>query len=153
MLSVSGVGRVKYEKYGEAFLAVTRGGNAPAAPLTRPAAPARDSSGPGTKSTPGKLTTSLRDTLELYEDGLDIEQIAKQRGFAPSTIATHLAQLIHFGHITDTDSLITPGLIERVREVSGPGPVGPLSPLHEALGGDVPYEQLHLARAWLNRPA
>jgi ATP-dependent DNA helicase RecQ len=153
MLNVSGVGRVKYEKYGEAFLAVTRGGNAPAAPLTRPAAPARDSSGPGTKSTPGKLTTSLRDTLELYEDGLDIEQIAKQRGFAPSTIATHLAQLIHFGHITDTDSLITPGLIERVREVSGPGPVGPLSPLHEALGGDVPYEQLHLARAWLNRPA
>ncbi|MEO9255438.1 MAG: helicase-related protein, partial [Tepidiformaceae bacterium] len=155
MLNVSGVGQVKYEKYGEAFLAVTRSGSAGPAPAPAPAtarrAP-RAGAVPKTDSAPGKLTTSLRDTLELYEDGLDIEQIARQRSLAPSTIATHLAQLIHFGHINDLDSLITPGLVERVREVAGPGPVGQLTPLREALGGEVPYEQLHLARAWLNRP-
>jgi ATP-dependent DNA helicase RecQ len=150
MLNVSGVGQVKYQKYGEAFLAVTRAGGSPSEPPpTRIVRPARTSPRP---AEPTRLTTTLRDTYELYEDGMSIEQIARQRGLAPSTIATHLAQLIHFGHINDLDTLIEDGLIERVREVAGPGRVAELAPLHEALGGNVPYEQLHLARAWLNRP-
>jgi hypothetical protein len=30
-------------------------------------------------------------------------------------------------------------------------PMTALGPLREALGGDVPYEQLHIVRAWLQR--
>jgi len=144
MLAVAGVGQVKYERYGEAFLAVfrderreTKDERAREAPLRRPDG--------------GLLTPSLRETLALRAEGLDLAQIAKARGLAGSTIATHLAELIHGGLIDDLSGLVEPGLIERVTEYAGDGRVGPLAALREALGGELPYEQLHLARAWVER--
>lgn len=149
MLRVSGVGRLKFEKYGEAFLAVTRTAAPAQAPISyapaRVEAPLRTASGK-------TLTPSLRETLALYERGLDIQGIAKERELTVSTIATHLAQLIHFHAIEDPSRLIEPGLVQRVRKVAGEGKVGPLGPLREALGGEVPYEQLHLVRAYIERP-
>ncbi len=154
MLNVSGVGQVKYERYGEAFLAVTRVGSADERTEYRVrsganSAARRESTAP---SQPGSISSSLRMTLGLARDGLGIAEIARERRLAVSTIATHLAQLIHFGHFTQIEELIDPALLERLREVAGPGQIGALAPLREALGGDVPYEQLHIARAWLNRP-
>jgi ATP-dependent DNA helicase RecQ len=151
MLNVSGVGQVKYAKYGEAFLAVTRTGNRELATGNGSVAPVAGFR-PRAERSSGSLTPSLQDTLELYKRNLDIAGIASERGLAPATIATHLAQLIHHGHIEDPSRLLEPGLVERVRKVVGDGRVAELSPLREALGGDVPYEQLHLVRAWLNRP-
>lgn len=147
MLNVSGVGQVKYERYGEAFLAVTHAaaGSAPAPPV---------GANPGARAirTPGSITPSLQQTLDLHRDELTIAGIARERGLAVATVATHLAQLIHFGWIDDISALVDAGLVERVREVAGDGRVGDLKPLREALGQEVPYEQLHIARAWLNRP-
>ena len=155
MLNVSGVGQVKFAKYGEAFLAVTRTGNRE--PGTgngeqRTLRPAPAGLRPRAERGGGSLTPSLEETLELYRRNLDLQEIAKERGLAPATIATHLAQLVHHGHIDDPSRLWEPGLVERVRKVVGDGRVAELAPLREALGGDVPYEQLHLVRAWLNRP-
>jgi len=177
MLGVTGVGQVKYERYGEAFLAVTRAaamtnGRAPsAAPAShgdghssgeraeRTSRPERrvetrsraTSEAPLRRPDGGVLTPSLRETLALRKDGLDLAGIAKARGMATSTIATHLAELIHGGQVDDLSGLIEPGLRERVAEYAKGGRVGPLAPLREALGGELPYEQLHLARAWVER--
>jgi len=99
----------------------------------------------------GRLTPSVRETLALRQDGLDLGAIAKARGMATSTIATHLAELVHGGHLEDLSGLVEPGLTDRVADYAKGGRVGPLAPLREALGGEVPYEQLHLARAWVER--
>ncbi|MGH2632858.1 MAG: HRDC domain-containing protein, partial [Tepidiformaceae bacterium] len=180
MLGVTGVGQVKFERYGEAFLAVTRaaamtngrtpsragrgeerdagkygsraGGDEARAPERRAISGTRAvSEAPLRRPDGGLLTPSLRETLALRQDGLDLAAIAAARGMATSTIATHLAELIHGGLVDDLSGLVDSGLVERVADYAKGGRVGPLAPLREALGGEVPYEQLHLARAWVER--
>ncbi len=152
MLNVSGVGTAKFEKYGPAFLAVTR-----AAALVRaPAATPGTGSGPRPAPSSGlaghaSLTPSLQETLALHRQGLDSRAIARARGLAVGTITTHLASLILGGQIEDVSNLVRPGVLERLRTIIGDGPVGPLGPLRDQLGDDVTYEELHLARAYLTR--
>ena len=145
MLNVNGVGQVKFAKYGEPFLAITRTVVAPGHPAEPSAAPRAG----------GHEAPALAASLAPQRDARLLQGRPLHRGdrvgarVAISTIATHLAQLIHFGYIRELSALVEPGLIERVRAVAGDGPIKELAPLREALGGDVPYEQLHIARAWL----
>jgi ATP-dependent DNA helicase RecQ len=151
MLSVSGVGAVKFERYGEAFLAVTRA--AAPSPL---AASARIAPPPGASETPirsrnGKtLTPSLRRTLELLRDGNDIPEIAAQRALSPSTITQHVVELLLADEVDDISHWVDQVTLGRIRKAAPEGPIGQLAPLKEQLGESVSYEQLHLARAWIN---
>ncbi len=153
MLAVQGVGARKWERYGEAFLAVTR-----AAAGTR-RAPVREravSTGTivsrrGEKG--GYLTESLRRTLECHQDGLDIPAIAEKRGLSSATITSHMADLVLRGEVREISAWVDELTLARIRRAAGDGPVGPLGPLREKLGEDVSFEQLHLARAYLTREA
>jgi ATP-dependent DNA helicase RecQ len=157
MLAVGGVGQVKYDKYGEAFLSVTRAASAPKIPpggVTAPGAarvrgPAAE---PPMRARDGTaIPDSLRRTWELYREGLEIPEIAAKRGFGASTIASHLGRLVELGEIDDISRWVDDVTIMRIRKAAVTEPIGPLGPLKEALGDDVTYEQLHLARAFLNR--
>ncbi|MFS8086758.1 MAG: helix-turn-helix domain-containing protein, partial [Acidobacteriota bacterium] len=158
MLNVLGVGQVKFERYGTAFLAVTRNGapaqvEAPSPTMGhRPARATREDlplRAPNGKT----LTPSLRETLGLFRDGKGVGEIAVARGMAPSTIATHLAQLIDCDEIGDASRLVSGTVLAAVRKAAGEGLIGQLSPIREKLGDSVSYEELHLARAFLNRSA
>ncbi len=152
MLAVGGVGQVKYEKYGEAFLAVTKaaaGAQQPAPPPTRirgaqPQAAFRARDG-------RPIPDSVRRTWELYREGLEIADIAQQRGYSLSTIANHLATLIDLREIDDISRWVDTVTLARIRKAAEGGPVAALGPIKEALGDTVSYEQLHLARAFINR--
>ncbi len=147
MLTVTGVGRVKYERYGEAFLAVTRGTATPPAPPPR--TPAQ---GPPMRDRHGRaLPDTVRRTWELLRAGEDIPAIAARRGMNASTIATHIGHLIERGEIEDVSPWIDLATLAKVRRAAGGGPVGALGPIKEALGDGVTYEQLHIARACINR--
>ncbi|MBI2766445.1 MAG: RecQ family ATP-dependent DNA helicase [Chloroflexi bacterium] len=150
MLSVSGVGQVKFERYGEAFLAVTRAaapaGGAPAgqiAPGPRRDVPLRSREGKA-------LNASLRRTWELFREGHDIPAIAAQRGLSTSTITQHVVDLLLAKEIDDVSRWVDEMTMARIRRAAGEGPIGPLGPLKEQLGESVSYDQLHLARAWIN---
>jgi ATP-dependent DNA helicase RecQ len=146
MLSVSGVGQVKFERYGEALLSVLRGVIAP--PPERKKLYARETRSPDGS----KLTPSLRETLSLYQDGIrDVRTMARARALSPSTIANHLAQLILNGAIPDLDGLVAPETVELVRKAMGGRKIEGLGPLKEQLGDQVSYEELHMIRAWLAR--
>lgn len=145
MLRVSGVGQVKMEKYGEPFLAVTKaaaGGPAPAAgPSLYARAEARKS---------GVMGATLRETLSLYKDGIrDINEMARARAMARSTIAGHLADLLLAGAIEHLDGLVPVEKVALIREVTGDRPFKELGPVKERLGDQVTYEDLHLVRAYV----
>ncbi len=147
MLNVSGVGRVKFERYGEAFLAVTKRVAGPPPPSSRqpaPETPLRDRHGRA-------LPETVRRTWELLRAGQDIPAIAAQRGVTTSTIATHIGHLIAHGEIEDVSPWVDPVTLAKVRGAAGGGPVGALGPIKEALGEGITYEQLHIARACINR--
>ena len=158
MLAISGVSTNKFERFGEAFLAVTRAAAPQAAgPSAVTAAVVRGNpSGSDVpfRSRDGKvMTPSLRRTYELYRDGLDIPEIAEQRGLSSATITTHIADLILAGEVDDISRWVDDVTMARIRKAAGPGPIGALAPLREALDNSVTYEQLHLARAALSRAA
>ncbi|MBA4180966.1 MAG: hypothetical protein C0506_10295 [Anaerolinea sp.] len=155
MLNVMGVGQTKFERYGAAFLAVTK----PAAPqesaTPAPSRALRPAGGEAPYRAPnGKaLTPSLRETLALFREGGGVEEIARQRSLSRQTIATHLAELIDCDEIGDVSRLVNGHVLAAVRKAAGEGRIGQLAPLKEKLGDGVSYEELHFARAFLNRAA
>ncbi len=163
LLAISGVGQVKFERYGTAFLAVTgaaAGAPQPSAPnaYARPSSPAARPSrvAPGGE-TPFRLSDgrtlapTIRRTWELHRSGLDIPEIAHQRGLSTATIVTHIADLVAVGEVTDISRWVDEVLLARIRRAASGGPIGSLGPLKEGLGDDASYDQLHIARAYLNR--
>ena len=146
MLSVSGVGQVKFERYGEAFLSVMRAATAPLPErktLYSRATKAADGS---------KLTPSLRETLSLYEDGIrDVRTMARARALSPSTIANHLGQLLMYGAIPDLDGMVDEEKVALVRTAAKGQPITSIGALKQQFGDQVTYEDLHLIRAWLAR--
>lgn len=146
MLAVPGVGLVKFERYGEAFLALTRAAVARALPAPAgraPGAPRRDAA---------RFAPTVRETFSLYRDGLrDVQEMARVRSLAPATIVSHLAELIAAGAIADLGGLVPREKVELVRRAAAGAPIGALRPLKERLGDAVSYDELHLVRAWLGR--
>ena len=144
MLRVSGVGQVKFEKYGEPFLAVTRAATGSVAPAAGPSLYARAEA---RKS--GVMGPTLRETLSLYKDGIrDINEMARARAMARSTIAGHLADLLLAGAIEHLDGLVPVEKVALIREATGDRPFKELGPVKERLGDRVTYEDLHLVRAY-----
>ncbi|MFN0096064.1 MAG: RecQ family ATP-dependent DNA helicase [Dehalococcoidia bacterium] len=155
MLAISGVSANKFERFGEAFLAVTRA-HAPAPGAPRPERVNRPADATSTdvpfRARSGKvLTPSLRRTYELLREGHDIAEVATQRGLSTATITTHIADLILAGEVDDISRWVDDMTMARIKKAAGAGPIGALGPLKEAVGESVTYEQLHLARAFLSR--
>ena len=146
MLGVSGVGQVKFERYGEPFLAILKA-------VAQPAPERKTLYSRETRAPNGaKLTPSLRETLSLYQDGVrDLRTMARARALSPSTIANHLAQLILNETIPDVDGLVAPETVDLIRRATGGKRIEGLGPLKEQLGDSVSYEDLHLVRAYLAR--
>lgn len=143
MLGVSGVGQVKFEKYGEPFLAVTKMA-AGAAPVRQASLYARSEA----RKVNG-IGPTLRETLSLYNDGIrDIDEMARARALARTTIAGHLSDLILKGAIPHLDGLVATEKVALIREATGDRPFQQLNPVKELLGDRVTYEDIHLVRAY-----
>ena len=91
---------------------------------------------------------SQRESLELYRKGLKVEEIAKQRGFALTTIEGHLAQFVRSGEINVFDFLGETEL-EKIKKLVLVHGFDKLTPLKEALGESVSYGQLRMAVNYL----
>jgi hypothetical protein len=62
-----------------------------------------------------------------------------------------MAELVLRGEVREIDPWVDEVTLARIRRAADGQPIGPLGPIREKLGEDVSYEQLHLARAYLNR--
>jgi ATP-dependent DNA helicase RecQ len=90
-------------------------------------------------------------TLQFYQQGLSVEEIAKQRGLVSSTIITHLSELIEKNQPVDLNLLIPPErqkpIIKAIQTVG----LNSLRSLREHLGEDYSYEEIRLVLAWWRR--
>jgi len=91
-------------------------------------------------------------TLQYYQDGLTVEEIARKRSLKVSTIYEHLAKLLEAGYEIDINQLVSKNkqeyiclVIEKVGDRS-------LKTLKENLGDNYSYEEIKLVVAWQRRP-
>ncbi len=113
---INGVGEVKLERYGKAFMEVMRDHPLP-------------------KLLDNNFSETINDTLSLHLEGLDVDAIALKRNLASSTIYGHLAEAIEAGMITARNVLTMDEadilLIEKTAELLNSKEQGALKPLHD----------------------
>ncbi|MEG3438611.1 DNA helicase RecQ [Pannus brasiliensis CCIBt3594] len=124
---LSGVGQRKLQQYGDIFLAAI-------ADFCQEV-----------------LSPTQLMTLQYYQDGLSIEEIAKTRSITVSTVVEHLAKLIEAGQPVEIDHLVPTArrqiillTIERVGDRS-------LRTIKDNLGDNYSYEEIKLVLAWKRR--
>ncbi|MEN6566994.1 MAG: DNA helicase RecQ [Veillonellales bacterium] len=131
---VRGVGEMKLERYGAAFLTVIRQ-YAAAHQVQLSASPAAAASSvPPEEKTPSHLVT-----YRLYQEGRSLAEIAAQRKLKPLTIQEHLLRCHQEGLAIDWSPLIPQQyeklILAKIRELGA----AKLKPLKEALPEEVDY--------------
>lgn len=87
-------------------------------------------------------------TLQLYQQGLSIEEIAEKRGYAPSTILTHLSELIEQNQPIDLNRLVAAERQKPILQAIQNVGTNSLRILREELGEDYSYGEIRLVRSW-----
>lgn len=96
------------------------------------------------KETPSDTKTI---TLQMYQDGLSIEQIAEKRGMVAGTIYGHL---IHFvGEEIDVFDLIAEQKLEKIVETLKSNPGKSASEIKMILGNDFDYPDIRIGQKYL----
>jgi len=145
---ISGFGDAKTEKYGQQFLDVIlnycKENNLSS--LIHEKTPKRERKKAGEKK--NKIDTKA-ESFKLYKDGKQIEEIAKERGFARQTIEGHLAHYVATGEINITD-LISKEKILLIEPVAKTFSGQSLTPIKEKLGHEITFGEIKLVLAWIN---
>jgi len=149
-LQVSGVGEHKLQKYGQEFIQAIYAFceehpdykselETDSEPLKRPA-----------KKTVGE---SHLETLKLYQSGLSIAEIAKERGLAISTVETHLLQCAQQSLEADFTRLIPDEYIPLLENAVAEAGRERLKPIKELLPEEVSYFMIKLYVYHLSKTA
>ena len=134
LLSIDGVGKVKLEKYGDAFInAIIEFQK--------------------TKVTQKKKEgTTYKETLELYNNGLSVEAIAEKRNLGLSTIMSHLAKLYLDGSPIDLSPFISNDEVQQIAaaKTTLDSPVA-LKPYFDYFEEKIDYGKIRLALAIIEK--
>ena len=85
-------------------------------------------------------------TFDLFKQGKTIEEIAGERGFAPTTIEGHLAHYIETGEL-EIDNFVSKPELEEIQKAISKIDTQNLNPLKEALNHKYDYGKLRMAVA------
>ncbi len=146
MLRISGVGKHKFEMYGEPFLECIREHAAAAG-----AEPARDASGkeiPKLIAKGPEATEAQLFTLSLYRKGLSTEEIAAKQGISEATVLKHYLGLIRAAHYIDVPALFGEHFDTLMRELDEADPYASLAEIKRDLSVDLSNEEFRLLLAW-----
>ena len=129
--NISGVGSHKLEQYGEQFVSEIRAFiQEQELPVSLP-------------------SDSSMLTLQLHQQGLNVENIAQQRRLAVSTIYGHLCDLIVTHQPVEIDRLVSTDKKKAITQAIGELTDTSLKVLKEHLGDGYSYEEIKLVRSWL----
>ena len=147
MRKISGVGELKLDKYGADFIAEIRDyceKNVLSSRIDLKS-PKREPKKRTKRDASGKDTYHY--SLEMFQDGMSVAEIAKSRDMARSTIETHLVRFIPSGEIKLED-LVQKSKIEPIKQaIVKFNEIGALSPIKEHLGEDFSYGEIRAVLA------
>lgn len=155
LLHINGFGAAKVEKYGKLFLDVICSycemNNLPSLMHEKEKASTKQKKEkkekPEKEKKPKKQKgDSQRVSLQLYQDGKTIEEIAIKRGLAVSTVGSHLCKYIETGEINVND-FISPEKREQALRLLNQGNNSSLS-AYQLLGGLLTPVEIQFFLAW-----
>jgi ATP-dependent DNA helicase RecQ len=121
---INGVGEMKLQRYGQAFMEVIHDYPLP-------------------EVLNNNFSDTINETLAMHHDGLSVDEIAAKRELKASTIYGHLADAIEAGMLKAADVLDIDAadldMIERTAEQLNSKQEGALKPLFDALDGEFDY--------------
>jgi ATP-dependent DNA helicase RecQ len=141
LIDVSGFGEKKIEFFGDAFLSVVKQwckeqGIAP----KKLRVPTRKDRSKKSKS---RLTSTARQSFELFRAGHSLEEIAQERGIQDRTVAGHLADAVIAGKI-DLEEMVAPDRVEAIEQTARQVGSAFLKPIKEALPEDYDYNEIRM---------
>lgn len=131
-LAVSGVGAEKYKRFGETFI--------------------KEIKNHVGESNNSKLVKGLTQELsfEMFEEGLDIEEIAIKRGLNVGTVAGHLIKMKEMGKDIDLHKLISKhdlkSVLSAIEEI-GDTKSNPAKVLFDYFNGNIAYDKIAIGLA------
>lgn len=133
LMLISGFGEVKIKKYGSNFLNI----------INRYCRQNNKSGNMYWKriKQEKRISNTKFESLKLFNQGLSIEEIARMRDLAKSTIEGHLAQFISEGQVK-IDELVPMEKIDAIRETIRKHGLHPLKPIKESLGENYSYGEI-----------
>ncbi|MEQ8785696.1 MAG: DNA helicase RecQ [Pirellulaceae bacterium] len=143
---VRGIGEQKLQQYGEALLQIVLDycHRNDVTTDVESTAPTETTTIAATSVSDAKLRA-----YEMFLEGKGVEEVAEKVGRALSTTRGYLADCIDAHGISDADPWVEPATFQRIRGAVAEVGMERLKPLHEALGGDVGYDELRIAVACL----
>ena len=94
-----------------------------------------------------RLSDTLSLTLELYQQGLNFEEIAQRRQLHLTTIMGHLAQLIELNQPIDLSQLVRPERQQPILQAIQAVGSNSLKSIYEHLGQSYSYDEIRLVLA------
>lgn len=151
MLEINGMGQVKFEKYGQAFLDLicnyAEEGKDTDLPVTKrdtlETKPVKANRMP--KTSDGKKIPTHLFSWQLYSEGKKLAEIAQERDLRISTIEHHLIRAAEEGYEVNWDEFISAEEEKAIVEMSKIKGIDKLSPLKEALPANISYFAIRIA--------
>ena len=147
---LSGVGTKKLEQYADSFISIILEHHQQYPPA-EPNQSTKVQKEPVVSSSKLSKTSTQHETLAMYENGLSVDEIARDRHLKAATIWTHLVQLVESGYAINCDRLVTPErqtiIYEALEAIGGDG----LRNLFDHLREEYTYDEIKIIRAiWQN---
>jgi ATP-dependent DNA helicase RecQ len=135
-LNIEGVGKAKLEKYGDAFIKAIIEFQKNKTVRAK------------------KEGSTYKETLEMYQSGLSVEEIAIKRSLGVGTITSHLAKLYSDGHPIDLTSFISEKEIAKiaVAKIKLESP-NALKPYFEYFEEQLAYDKIRIGLAIIEKQA
>ncbi len=166
MLQISGVGEVRFESYGKAFLnkiaiflkenplfEVQKEQNK--AIFIAQKTEKQEKTAKKPKSTAEKVpkNSSHQITLDLHLQGHPIDEIAKQRTLARATVISHLLALYEAGEKVDFNEIVSQFELIQITEAAAlmGGVETPLRDLYDHFGTQIGYDKLRFAMSFYKK--
>ena len=150
LMRIKGIGERLAQRYGREIVAMVctyRGQHA-----IKEVALATPNSASAATQQSGKSKAPRIDTkqisLELFEKGLNLSQIAEERGLVLSTIEGHMAHFVQTGKVA-IGLLLSPDKHQTIERELSQMQGRPLGEIKQALGADVTYGEIKLVQAHL----
>lgn len=147
---ISGFGDYKVAKYGAAFLApvqaFAKDNNLQSRIHLK--TPKRERAAKPVKYEKPATSSTQRVTLDMFKEGLDVEDIAGKRNLSQATIENHLAAFIATGELQATDVVKRDKLDKIMALIKQTGETRAAKPLKDLLPDDYSYGEIRIAMTY-----